>query len=148
MLSTITSPIVAPEPAATPAAHRDTVRANRAAALASYLNACHNVGVVPEPELLVEHGQLTDYTEIDPAQDHLVIEAQVEPGTLGNGDGTTGREPATASLVANGMLAVELTFRGDGMPTVVIENLHEDELLIVVEDGNDQRLFGGLIDPS
>lgn len=145
MLSTITSPIVAPEPAATAAVHRDTVRANRAAALASYLNACRNVGAVPDPELLVEHGQLADYTEIDPGDDHLVIEAQVEPGTLGNGDGTTGREPAAATLIANGMLAVELTFRGDGMPTVVIENLHEDELLVVVEDGNDQRLFGGLI---
>ena len=136
------------QPIQTYAPHIDTRRANRAAALATYLNACRNVGTVPEPELLLEHGQLSDYLEINPSDDHLVIEAQVEPGTLGNGDGTTGREPAAATLIANGMLAVELTFRGDGMPTVVIENLHEAELLVAVEDGNAHRLYRGLVDPS
>jgi hypothetical protein len=136
------------QPNQTYAPRIDTHRANRAAALATYLNACRNVGAVPGPELLVEHGQLTDYTEIDPADDRLVIEAQVEPGTLGNGDGTRGRESASATLIANGMLAVALTYRGDGMPTVVIENLHEDALLVVVEDGNDHRLFNGLVDPA
>lgn len=148
MLSTLATPIVAQDPAATPVTPDgvNSERANRAAALATYLNACRNVGAMPDPDLLEEHGLLTGYAEIDPADDHLVIEAQVEPGTLGNGDGTTGREPATASLIANGMLAVELTFRGDGMPTVVIENLHEDELLLVVEDGGNRRLFTGSID--
>ena len=147
MLSTITSPIVAPEPAAT-AVSRDTTRANRAAALATLLNACRNAGVEPEASWVHEHDQLSSYAEINPGDDHLVIEAQVEPGTLGNGDGTTGREPAAATLIANGMLAVELTFRGDGMPTVVIENLHEAELLVAVEDGNAHRLYRGLVDPS
>lgn len=123
----------------------DSDRANRAAALASYLNACRNVGAVPDPQLLLEHGQLTDYVEVDPAEDHLIIEAQVEPGALGNSDGTTGREPAAATLIANGMLAVALTFRGDGMPTVVIENLHDAQLLVQVEDGADQTLYRGLI---
>ena len=86
MLSTITSPIVAPEPAAT-AVSRDTTRANRAAALATLLNACRNAGVEPEASWVHEHDQLSSYAEINPGDDHLVIEAQVEPGTLGNGDG-------------------------------------------------------------
>jgi hypothetical protein len=123
-----------------------TRAANRAAALATYLNACRNVGAVPEPAMLEEHGALTCYAEIDPADDHLVIEAQVEPGTLGWNRGE--REPATGTLIANGMLAVQLTFRGDGLPTVVVENLHEGQLLVAVEDGNNHRLFHGLVDPA
>lgn len=126
----------------------DTHRANRAAALATYLNACRNVGTVPDPDLLLEHDQLAGYLEINPAEDRLVIEAQVEPGTLGNGDGTTGRGSAAGTLIANGMLAAALTFRGDGMPTVVIENLHEDELLVTIEDGNDHRLSHGAVEQS
>lgn len=124
----------------------DTVRANRAAALATYLNACRNVGAVPDPEMLEEHGRLTGYVEVDPKDDNLVLEAQIEPGTLGWDRGE--REPATGTLIANGMLSVALTFRGDGLPTVVIENLHEAELLVAVEDGSDHRLYHGLIDQS
>lgn len=122
----------------------DTERANRAAALATLLNACRNAAVEPDPAWVWEYDQLTGYTEIDVKDDHLVIEAQVEPGTLG-WVREDGREPATASLIANGMLAVELTFRGDGMPTIVLENLHDAQLLVHVEDGNNQALYRGLI---
>ena len=51
-------------------------------------------------------------------------------------------------LIANGMIAVSLTFRGDWLPTVVVENLHEAELLVAVEDGNAHRLYHGFVDQS
>lgn len=124
----------------------DPHRANHAATLATYLNACHNDDTVPDPDLLLEHGQFTDYTEIDVADDQLVIEAQIEPGTLGWDRGA--RVPATGTLIANGMIAVSLTFRGDWLPTVVVENLHEAELLVAVEDGNAHRLYHGFVDQS
>jgi hypothetical protein len=136
-ISTTASPLSAPA--------ADTMRANRAAALASYLNACRNVGTVPDPALLAEHGTLTGYTEIDVMDDYLVIEAQVDPDTLG-WTRADRREPASATLIANGMLAVSLTFRGVGMPTVVLENLHNDRMLVVDDDSTDRRLFSGAIE--
>ncbi|GGG68595.1 hypothetical protein GCM10011374_36210 [Kocuria dechangensis] len=121
-----------------------TRAANRAAELATYLMACRNARIEPDPAYVAEHDQLATYAEVDPADDHLVIEAQVEPGTLGWTRGE--REPATGTLIANGMVAVELTFRGDGFPTVVVENLHDDAMLVQVETRDNRQLFRGLID--
>lgn len=120
-----------------------TRAANRAAELATYLMACRNARIEPDPIYVAEHDQLAAYAEIDPADDHLVLEAQVEPGTLGWSRGE--REPASGTLIANGMLAVGLTFRGDGLPTLVIENLHDGELLLAVENSASHRIFHGVL---
>lgn len=109
MIAAAESPTVTNDPTApretSSAPVVDTERANRAAALATLLMACRNAGVEPDPALVHEHDQLNCYVEVDVKDDHLVVEAQIEPGTLGWED-EDGREPASATLIANRMLAV------------------------------------------
>lgn len=103
-----------------------TTEANRIAALASYLKGCRLVGAIPEAALVTEHAALTSYHQVDLADNHLVIETDSNPGPIVT-EGTEHDEdsPATGWVVANGIISVALTFRPDGTPAVLVENLSE-----------------------
>jgi hypothetical protein len=80
----------------------DTAKANRAWALASYLDACDNLGIAPDPAMKAELEAMTSYycvadTADDTADDQVLIEVASYPGTLGSYGEGVAEGGATAS---------------------------------------------------
>ena len=128
----------------------NTTGANRIAELASYLKACTLVGATPDPALVAENQALTAYRQVDLADNHLVIETDSNPGPIVT-EGTEHEEdsPATGWVVANGIISVALTFRPDGTPAVLVENLSEKPLPVQIScTDNGQDLYLGTLTTS
>lgn len=138
----------------------DTVKANRAWALASYIDACDNLGITPDPAMKAELEAMTDFYSVDdpaeePAADQVHIEVASYPGTLGSyGEGVAEGDdieqvPALAGMTVEGLIHVTLTFRGEGTLVIGIQNLSEEDLPVLVENSEAAgHLYDGVVPVS
>lgn len=125
----------------------DTASANRRAKLMSYKDTCANLGVEMDPTLAAELQALRRDTQVDPADDVICIETLSTEGTFGHHllteDENREPETATAWMVAEGIVAVSLTFR-EGVPVINLEALHDEGVdVIVTKDADGSTVHRG-----
>lgn len=125
----------------------DTAKANRAALLTSYLDACRNLGITPDAEMKAELDAMTSYYCIDPADDAVVIEVSSDPGNLGSY--AEEEPPALAGMTVEGLIHVTLTFGEGGKPSIGIQNLTEEDLPVLVHNSEAAgSLYDGVVTVS
>ncbi|GGG68600.1 hypothetical protein GCM10011374_36220 [Kocuria dechangensis] len=129
------------------AVQADTATAKRRAKLMAHKDSCANLGIEMDPVLAAELQGLRRDSQVDPADDVIFIETLSTEGHFGHrlDNEAEDREPETAIgwMVAEGIIAVSLTFR-EGVPVINLEPLHDGGVdVIVIRDADGSTLYSG-----